>query len=73
MTKKIVHCSESNNSSFHVVQVNGAQYELNTLAFQTDRVTWYRPTSLADMLLLKEKHPDARIVIGNTEIGELDD
>jgi xanthine dehydrogenase iron-sulfur cluster and FAD-binding subunit A len=37
--------------------------------FRSDRVTWYRPTSLEDLLSLKDKHPTARIVVGNTEIG----
>ncbi|XP_020282076.1 xanthine dehydrogenase [Pseudomyrmex gracilis] len=32
-------------------------------------VSWYRPTNLETLLALKEKHPNAKLVIGNTEIG----
>ncbi|KAJ7980773.1 putative Xanthine dehydrogenase [Quillaja saponaria] len=30
---------------------------------------WYRPLSLQDVLDLKSKHPDAKLLIGNTEVG----
>ncbi|KMT14477.1 hypothetical protein BVRB_4g072500 [Beta vulgaris subsp. vulgaris] len=30
---------------------------------------WYRPLSLQHVLELKSKYPDARLVIGNTEVG----
>ncbi|XP_034253474.1 xanthine dehydrogenase-like [Thrips palmi] len=33
------------------------------------RVTWFRPTSLQQLVLLKERHPQARIIAGNTEVG----
>ena len=36
------------------------------LVFSSDRVTWYRPTSLDDLLTLKSTYPDAQLVIGNT-------
>ena len=39
------------------------------LVFSSDRVTWYRPTSLDDLLTLKSTYPDAKLVIGNTEVG----
>ncbi|XP_071455101.1 xanthine dehydrogenase/oxidase-like [Hetaerina americana] len=39
------------------------------LTVKGPRVTWYRPTTLEQLLLLKHKHPQARIVVGNTEIG----
>jgi xanthine dehydrogenase/oxidase len=29
----------------------------------------YRPTSLAALLALKQQHPDAKLVVGNTEVG----
>ncbi len=31
--------------------------------------TWHRPTTLAQLLKIKQEHPEARIVVGNTEIG----
>ena len=33
-------------------------------------MTWYRPASLEELLELKEKHPQAKLVIGNTEVGK---
>ncbi|XP_054265333.1 xanthine dehydrogenase-like [Macrosteles quadrilineatus] len=39
------------------------------LMFQGPRVTWYRPTNLSDLLELKARHPVAKIINGNTEIG----
>ncbi len=35
----------------------------------TPEATWYRPSTLAQLLQLKEKHPEGKIVVGNTEIG----
>lgn len=29
----------------------------------------FRPTSLAALLALKRQHPDAKLVVGNTEVG----
>ena len=33
-------------------------------------MTWIRPTTLEELLELKMKHPQAKLVIGNTEIGK---
>ena len=30
---------------------------------------WYRPTTLAELLQLKKNHPEAKLVVGNTELG----
>ena len=32
-------------------------------------MTWFRPTNLNDLLELKESYPDAKLVVGNTELG----
>lgn len=32
-------------------------------------LTWHRPASLAELLELKAAHPQAKIVVGNTEVG----
>jgi xanthine dehydrogenase/oxidase len=32
-------------------------------------VTWYQPSDLPSLLLFKASHPQARIVVGNTEVG----
>lgn len=34
-----------------------------------DDILWFRPASLKDLLGLKHTYPDAKLVIGNTEIG----
>ncbi|XP_076288597.1 xanthine dehydrogenase rosy isoform X2 [Lasioglossum baleicum] len=31
--------------------------------------TWYRPRTFSELLQLKSEHPNAKIVVGNTEIG----
>jgi xanthine dehydrogenase/oxidase len=46
-----------------------SKYDQQNLIFSTERVTWYRPTQLSQMLQLKSKFPSARIVVGNTEVG----
>ncbi|GAB0088991.1 Xanthine dehydrogenase [Sergentomyia squamirostris] len=40
-----------------------------SLTFQGDRITWFRPTSLTELLTIKKTHPDAKIIVGNTEVG----
>ncbi|XP_017011536.2 xanthine dehydrogenase-like [Drosophila takahashii] len=39
------------------------------LIFRSERVTWYRPTNLKELLQLKAKHPGAKLIVGNTEVG----
>ncbi|XP_076810087.1 xanthine dehydrogenase/oxidase-like [Clavelina lepadiformis] len=39
------------------------------LKFESERVTWYRPVTLDQLTDLKEKYPQAHLVVGNTEIG----
>ncbi|XP_055492323.1 LOW QUALITY PROTEIN: xanthine dehydrogenase/oxidase-like [Leucoraja erinacea] len=41
----------------------------STLVFRGERVTWIQPTTLEELLALKTKHPEARLVVGNTEVG----
>ena len=43
-----------------------------SLVFKSDRVTWFRPTTLNELLSLKHQYPDARLVVGNTEVGRLE-
>lgn len=40
-----------------------------SLIFESERVTWYRPTTLQELLSLKTDYPNAKIVVGNTEVG----
>lgn len=44
-------------------------YDEQFLIFRGINVTWYRPTELETLVALKEKYPDAKIVVGNTEVG----
>ncbi|XP_037618622.1 xanthine dehydrogenase/oxidase isoform X2 [Sebastes umbrosus] len=41
----------------------------SSLCFHGDRAMWLQPDSLEEFLHLKWKHPDARVVVGNTEVG----
>lgn len=43
---------------------------MQTLVYRGPRVTYWRPTSLTHLLALKHRHPHARIVVGNTEVGK---
>lgn len=44
-------------------------YNQTSLIFKNKNVTWYRPTCLKELLLLKHHYPDAKIIVGNTEVG----
>uniref|UniRef100_A0A8C5QDW5 Aldehyde oxidase n=1 Tax=Leptobrachium leishanense TaxID=445787 RepID=A0A8C5QDW5_9ANUR len=37
--------------------------------FQGERVTWYSPSTLKELLELRTKYPEAPLVMGNTNIG----
>lgn len=41
------------------------------MIFKGQKTTWYRPTTLSELLELKSEYPIARIVVGNTEIGKV--
>ena len=45
------------------------EFDAENLYFKGEKVEWYRPTSLKQLVELKSKYPDARLVIGNTEVG----
>ncbi|XP_072938773.1 xanthine dehydrogenase [Epargyreus clarus] len=44
-------------------------YDDQFLIYRGNKTVWYRPTDLNSMLKLKNQHPDAKIVVGNTEVG----
>ncbi|XP_022116184.2 xanthine dehydrogenase [Pieris rapae] len=46
-----------------------SKYDEQNLIFRGSKTTWYRPTTVDTVLTLKEKYPDAKIVVGNTEVG----
>ena len=39
------------------------------LYFESDSMKWFRPNSLVQLLRQKDLHPEAKIVVGNTELG----
>ncbi|KAG8443857.1 hypothetical protein GDO86_009156 [Hymenochirus boettgeri] len=40
-----------------------------SLCFKGDNVTWFQPSNLKELLALKSQYPDAKLVVGNTEVG----
>uniref|UniRef100_A0A3Q3WQX2 Xanthine dehydrogenase/oxidase n=1 Tax=Mola mola TaxID=94237 RepID=A0A3Q3WQX2_MOLML len=40
-----------------------------SLRFHGERAVWLQPNSLDEFLRLKWEHPNARVVVGNTEVG----
>ncbi|XP_048259256.1 xanthine dehydrogenase/oxidase-like [Haliotis rufescens] len=44
-------------------------YQEKSVVFKCGNCTWYRPSTLAEVLDLKCRHPEAKIVLGNTEIS----
>lgn len=40
-----------------------------SVTFRNPVVTWYRPTTLYELLKIKDEHNDAKIIVGNTEVG----
>uniref|UniRef100_A0A8B9RDK4 Xanthine dehydrogenase n=1 Tax=Astyanax mexicanus TaxID=7994 RepID=A0A8B9RDK4_ASTMX len=40
-----------------------------SLRFRGERVLWVQPSSLTELLELKAAYPEARLVVGNTEVG----
>lgn len=52
------------------VQLNDV-YDKQSLTFGTEAdVMWYRPSSLKELLSLKECHRNARLVSGATTVGQ---
>lgn len=45
------------------------QWDQQSLVFRNGRTEWHRPTALSELVALKGRHPGAKIVVGNTEIG----
>lgn len=40
-----------------------------SLAFNGKSTSWYRPTTLAELLAIKAEYPHAKLIVGNTEVG----
>lgn len=44
-------------------------YTPSPFQVQGHKVTWFQPTSLEELLQYKAEHPEAKLVVGNTEVG----
>lgn len=45
------------------------EFNLKSLHFKSKEMMWFKPADLTELLSLKEQYPDAKIVVGNTELG----
>ncbi|KAJ8955150.1 hypothetical protein NQ318_009043 [Aromia moschata] len=45
------------------------KYDDQYLTFKGKNIVWYRPTELSELLELKGVYPEAKLVVGNTEVG----
>ena len=61
------HPSHIPNNPITYMQMSSLDKE--ELYFEGERAVWYRPTSLEQLLSLKQQHPSSKLVCGNTEIG----
>ncbi len=46
-----------------------AQFDDEPLMFNSENVTWFRPSTLQQLLELKSTYPDAKLIGGNYEQG----
>ena len=51
------------------LRVRAAELCAESVTFIGEKVTWFRPSTLDELLHLKSSHPDAKFIGGNTEIG----
>ncbi|XP_033730468.1 xanthine dehydrogenase/oxidase-like, partial [Pecten maximus] len=61
--------SDSTQDPIFPPQLRTSKYDNQALYYKGERSVWYRPTSLDQLLELKDRHPTARLVVGNTEVG----
>lgn len=54
--------------NFIYLQINSQIYS-QSLLLKSSNLKFYRVTDLQDVLTLKTSHPEAKIVVGNTEVG----
>ena len=45
-------------------------FDAKSLYFKGESVEWHRPVTLEELLQLKSQYPDAKIVVGNSEVGK---
>ncbi|XP_071832343.1 xanthine dehydrogenase/oxidase-like isoform X2 [Apostichopus japonicus] len=49
--------------------LHGGRKLQKSVRFISERVRWFRPGTLDELLELKSRHPEGKIVVGNTEVG----
>jgi xanthine dehydrogenase/oxidase len=45
------------------------RYKRQSLSFEHDGARWYQPVELDELLAIKASHPEAKLIVGNTEVG----
>lgn len=45
------------------------RYQRQSLEFTDKEVSWFQPVTMPQLLTLKKTYPQARLVVGNTEVG----
>uniref|UniRef100_A0A3B3RQ69 Xanthine dehydrogenase/oxidase n=1 Tax=Paramormyrops kingsleyae TaxID=1676925 RepID=A0A3B3RQ69_9TELE len=50
-------------------ELSVSKQENKKLQFKGERVVWIQPSCLTELLDLKAKYPEAKLVVGNTEVG----
>ena len=46
------------------------ELDRQVLVIKGPRATWYRPTTIEKLLDLKDTYNHAKIIVGNTEVGQ---
>lgn len=56
--------------SMSLFQLQSEKFHSQSLEFSNGTVSWHRPVSLEELLVLRQKHPASKLIVGNTEIGQ---
>lgn len=51
------------------LKIHYNRFVSQTLMFESENMKWFRPVNIQQLLQMKKRHPDAKIVVGNTELG----
>lgn len=43
--------------------------DCHSIVFHGKTTNWFRPTTLDELLAIKKEHPQAKLIVGNTEVG----
>uniref|UniRef100_A0A8C5PRI3 FAD-binding PCMH-type domain-containing protein n=1 Tax=Leptobrachium leishanense TaxID=445787 RepID=A0A8C5PRI3_9ANUR len=65
------HCKTLTNCAIFLQLALAGRQRMKV--FQGERVTWYSPSTLQELLELRTKYPEAPLVMGNTNIGKFRD